>query len=129
MHIVCAEVAQSRSDANNSREKERESLLKQEGGTVVKKNLYPPPASLCAPTQSCKTLLVMQHIKIQRWLSRGSCKATWLSQRSSEKTESGARRKEKMYQSGVDPVVSGIIFLKGCRGQRLTPLITEALQI
>lgn len=40
----------------------RERLLKQEGGTVVNKNLYPPPASLFAPTQSCKTRLVMQHV-------------------------------------------------------------------
>lgn len=63
LYCICAEVAQSRSDANNSREEESEPLSKQEGGTAVKKNLYPPPASLFAPTQGCKTLPVMQHIQ------------------------------------------------------------------
>lgn len=49
--------------AEETRKRERASLSKEEGGTVVKKNLYPPPASLFAPTQGCKTLPVMQHVK------------------------------------------------------------------
>lgn len=32
--------------------RERDRLMKQEGGVVVNKNLYPPPASLFAPTQN-----------------------------------------------------------------------------
>lgn len=65
-------------------EEKRESLSKAEGGTVVKKNLYPPPASLFAPTQACKTLCVMQHVKIQRRLPPGIHKATRLNQRCGE---------------------------------------------
>lgn len=112
MYCVCAEVAQSRNDANNSRGEERESLSNEEGGTVVKKNLYPPPASLFAPTQGCKTLCVMQHVKIQRRLPPSICKATRLNQRCSKKTanlDERGREKGEKYQLEVDPVVSGII--------------------
>lgn len=128
LYCVCAEVAHSRSDANNSRIEERASLLKEEGGTVVKKNLYPPPASLFAPTQGCKTLCVMQHVKkkkkkIHRRLPPGICKATRLKQRCSEERppiwRNGAGRTKKRYQPEADPGGFWNDFISGCRGQRL----------
>lgn len=115
--------------AEERRERERESLSKEEGGTVVKKNLYMPPASLFAPTQGCKTLPVMQHVKIQRRLPPGICEATRLSSEVRRKDGTiwmnGAGRKEERYQPEADAVV---VFEAG-EVRDCSPLVTEELQI
>lgn len=121
-------MAQSRSDANNSRGDERESEPLERGGRDGGKDEPLPAASQsvrphtglqntsCDATRKNTAAAPSRHLQ-----SNQRCTGTiWMS---------GAGRKEERYRPEVDPVVSGMILFQAAEVRDRSPLVTEDLQI